>query len=827
MMLHSSAAAAAAPESESKPTVVSIDFVGGTSGNFPEAMQPSAAAGVVPSRNWNNAFGSAGVLRNTIDADGDYTGVSVAWQGDGTWATAIAPGDGDAGIMKGYLDIYATHPGGVEVSGLTFDRYDVIVYHDGANGSTSRSAIYTIGDDSRAIVDGQDPVDFSGQMVDGRFFTRFSGLTGPGFQLKIAASTSTDAFPRAPLNGLQIVGTGAQHAPASVALPPLSIASPNGRLQAAFTVDPASGQLSVALTRDGHTVLRPSPLGVNIDGVDLGGAISSASASPLTSADEVFPRLDLKTDGRSHYQTRRYTFLRSGAGDQAFTLEVRMFDDGFAYRYRIPGSGPRKISGEPTAWTLPDGAQVWYQSATGADAYEGVVESSQIGAFDSEIGAPLTARLPDEAGYLAISEAGFQGYSGMSMRAAKGSTTLRARFADDATWDVAGGAYSSWRVVLATPDLNGLVTSDVIQSLAPPPDPTLFRDRSWIKPGRATWSWWDRNGQGDSGGDFAKQKLYVDFAKRLGFEYVTVDAGWEQGFPAEGRDQWAKLAELVGEGQGDGATHPVGIWVWKYWEQILDDGARAAFFDHVAAAGAVGVKIDFLNSDSAERLRFYEDCLKDAAARRLMINFHGANKPAGERRTYPNEMTREAVYGLEQNTFGRPAPAIHNVRLVFTRLLAGPADYTPVTFQAQRLGDTTFAHQLATAGVFTSPLTNWADYPGRYLEMTDILDILTAIPATWDETLVLPGSDPDRFAAMARRTGDDWFVFVISGASGPIDLAGLDLGFLGSGRFDAVILTDATRTSFARRQMTVSAGGQLAGRVLPKGGAVVRLSRSE
>ena len=168
--------------------------------------------------------------------------------------------------------------------------------------------------------------------------------------------------------------------------------------------------------------------------------------------------------------------------------------------------------------------------------------------------------------------------------------------------------------------------------------------------------------------------------------------------------------------------------------------------------GAVGVKIDFQPEANVRWVNWYEETLRDAAARKLMIDFHGANKPVGLERTWPNEITRESIRGHEYQIlrYRRTLPPSHDTILPFTRFVIGPGDYTPTVFNPKELRGYTWPRELAQAIVFTSPFLCYADHPTNYLN-NPAVDVMKAIPSTWDETVVLPGSEIGKCAAFARR----------------------------------------------------------------------------
>ncbi|HUG52744.1 MAG TPA: glycoside hydrolase family 97 catalytic domain-containing protein, partial [Vicinamibacteria bacterium] len=242
----------------------------------------------------------------------------------------------------------------------------------------------------------------------------------------------------------------------------------------------------------------------------------------------------------------------------------------------------------------------------------------------------------------------------------------------------------------------------------------------------------------------------------------------------------AQLRELV---EYSGARG-VGIWLWRHSNTLQAREERRALFAKLHDLGVVGVKVDFLDHEAKEVVDLYRDILQDAAEFELMVNFHGANKPAGEARSWPNEMTREGIRGMEYRS--QPAWAEHDTIWPFTRLLAGHADFTPVVF-GERRRDTTWAHQIASAAVVTSPLLVYAAHPASLLA-NPAVDMIRSIPSVWDETRVLPGSTIGELALFARRSGQTWFVAAMNGTM-PLTVK-VDLSFLGRGPLEGLIVRD-------------------------------------
>jgi alpha-glucosidase len=297
-------------------------------------------------------------------------------------------------------------------------------------------------------------------------------------------------------------------------------------------------------------------------------------------------------------------------------------------------------------------------------------------------------------------------------------------------------------------DLNAMVNNDILQDLCPPPDPTLFPQgihTDWIRPGRAVWKYLDGGGDGTP----ETMKKFTDEAAALGFEYNILEGFWTK---------WtdAQLKDLVDYSRQKG----VGIWIWQHSKSLRDPATRTTFFQHCHDLGITGIKIDFFDHEAKEVIDLYQAILKETAALHLLVDFHGSNKPTGLSRTWPNEMTREAVKGMEASKLADRAT--HETTIPFTRLLAGPAEYTVMLF-GDRRRNTSWTHQIASAVILGGePMLTYAANPETILS-NPAVDLIKKIPAQWDETVVLPGSEIGEMAAYARRKGNDWFVAVMNG----------------------------------------------------------------
>jgi alpha-glucosidase len=581
-----------------------------------------------------------------------------------------------------------------------------------------------------------------------------------------------------------LFGAGAPPAGASAGSR-VELDSPDGAVRLAIVAE--GGRLTFAIDRAGRPALAPSDLGLVVDGVDLGQGAAIGEVERYR-VDERYPMHGGHSQAVARANGARISARHPGSGT-AFTVEARAFDDGVALRLVVPDAGRPRVVDEATTFRMVPGSTVWSHDLHGH--YEGV--HAKKAAADLKAGEwaapPLTVRLPDGGGYVAITESSLGGFAGMALQA-DGRLGLAARLghAHPASYPftlrykddverltrpaaLTGAITAPWRVVMVAADLNALVNCDIVGHVSPPPDPTLFPEgiaTSWVKPGRAVWRFLD-------GGDnsFEGMKEFSRLAGELGFEYNVLEGFWRR---------WSddQLRELV----RDSKSHGVGIWLWIHSKELRTPEARRAFFAKCRDVGAVGAKIDFFDHEAKEVVDLYPALLREAALCRILVDFHGANKPTGESRTWPNELGREGIYGLEHRNMREWAR--HNTTLPFTRMLAGAGDYTPVIF-GERRRETSWAHQVASAAVLSAPLQVYAAHP-RSLLSNPAVEMIRSIPSVWDETVVLPPSEIGELAAFARRRGDRWFLAILNGPEARS--LRVPLSFLGAGNHHALMVRD-------------------------------------
>ncbi len=635
------------------------------------------------------------------------------------------------------------------------------------------------------------------------------------------------------------------------------VSSPDGQIQMTFSTrngnapSPQGGQLVYTVTYHGQPVMNASALGLEIENQPVLGANVTIDAARSGRIDESYTLLAGKSKTvRNQCNTLALDLRETQAPGRKFTMEARVYDDGAAFRYVVPEQEAVKelrIANEKTQFVFAKDATTYplvlqsYQTSW-EDDYRTVALSGIHPA--SLVALPLLTELPGVA-FVAITEADLENYAGMYLKHnEKNPRELDARLSphvDDPSVSVVvkTPAPSPWRVMMIADSPGRLIESNIVLNLNPPP---AFSDTSWIKPGKASWDWWSGNEAEhvgfEPGKNTATEKHYVDFAADSGFEYFLLDGGW--------------AARLGGgpNGSGSDITKPqpninmpellayakskhVKVWLWAHWRDV--DRQMNEAFPLYEKWGVVGVKVDFMNRDDQWMVDFYHRVARLAAEHHLMVDFHGAYKPTGMRRTYPNVLTRESVMGLEYNKWSARITPDHNVMLAFTRMLAGPMDYTPGGFRNSTPAEFvprnrfpmvmgTRAHQTALFVVFESPFEMVADDPEAYAGQKE-LAFLRAVPASWDETRVLNGKVGD-YITIGRRSGKEWFVGSITGSHAEdIDIP---LEFLPPGNFIAEIYSDApdsgeNPTHSLMREEKVDRTMTLKAHLVSGGGEAIRL----
>jgi alpha-glucosidase len=600
----------------------------------------------------------------------------------------------------------------------------------------------------------------------------------------------------------------------------IEVASPNGRVR--FNLLPNAERLTYTVKMGDVMVIEPSTLRITVDGFDLPSGVVLGKVETYE-INETYPWHGAHSTAVNHCRGARVA-LNHDLSNTNYTLEVRAFDDGVAYRFDVPDhlaaslrdaddaslgetrlreEKSTRVPDEYSNFVLPAGSTVWFHDLDGH--YEAAYEREDIDDVKPGqwAGPPLTFELPNGAGYGSITEANLVNYAGMALESdgRRGwivglghrqplNYPFELRYGRDEGKRLAqpaaiqGTITTPWRVVIAAGNLNSLVNSDILPNLCPPAEPEFFPEgmnTDWVAPGLAVWDYID--------GDYAPRagrsrlehmKNFSRMAGEIGAKYHILE-GFAYGWSDD------DVRDFVDYSKAEG----VRALFWRHSRDLRTPEDRQEFFGRLARLGVAGAKIDFIDQEAKEGVDQYESLLEAAAKHKLVIDFHGANKPTGRLRTWPNDMLREAVRGMESRSLRERAR--HETILPFTRYLAGPCDYTTMVF-SERRGDSSWAHQIACLATFHSPILTIAAHPQSVLD-NPAVDVIKSIPAVWDETIVLPESRIGELSIFARRKGDMWMLAAMCGSEGRT--ISVPLSFLGEGAYKASLVRDNTQNAAA------------------------------
>jgi len=647
---------------------------------------------------------------------------------------------------------------------------------------------------------------------------------------------------------------------AQIAPRPLTLESPDGRLRVTFQLGERG--------RPGFDVaFRDKPVASGTLGLEFAGSGPlredlKVVGTRRRSVDESYAiPVGKASSARDHHRELIISLEEEAAPRRRLDLAFRAFDDGVAFRYLIPGQEPLAefvLIDEQTRLTFPGDPRARALPLKGyTTSYENYYETMPVSAIGPErlIGLPLLLeRAGEGAGraWLAVTEANLTDYAGMYLSGVQGEPgTLAARLSplpgrSDRAKVVGKAPHASpWRVLMIADDPGRLLESNLVFHLS---DPPAIADTSWIRPGKTTFPWW--NGYVLEGVDFkpgvntATMKHYIDFCAEQGIPYHSLDGldiAWYGGpIQPEGPTDITKAAPSIDMPAllRHAKERKVRLRLWMHWKALKPQIDEA--FALYERWGIEGVMVDFMDRDDQEMVRFYREMAEKAAKHHLTLTLHGAYKPTGMERTWPNVLSYEAALNQEYNKWEKPGelgtPPGHNLDIAFIRMLAGPLDYheggmrsvLPEDYRPHDKAPSvqgTRGHQLAMYVVYQNHLPMMADYPAAYRGQAG-LEFMTQVPTTWDETRVLH-AEIGRCLVIARRKGDAWY---LGGMTAPEsrDLA-LPLGFLGAGSFEAELYLDhpdGGPNAVTRRRQAASASDTLRVVIPRAGGFVARLART-
>lgn len=589
-----------------------------------------------------------------------------------------------------------------------------------------------------------------------------------------------------------------------------TVTSPDRRIVVTVATDPV---LTWRVERDGERLIDASRIALKLTGEEPFGERCAVRRVTRRAVDQRMTA-EVPTKFRE-VRDRCNELLISFRGDWA--VRLRVYDNGAAYRFETSRKGNVEIERECAEFRFAEGSETLWPRETTPDFVshcEASFVREPVTGADSVRYAFLPVWFTSPGGTrMVVTETDLEDYPCMFLRAEGGvpcaafpPVVLESRLKEGSDRNeefvrtapyiarTQGTRTFPWRLVTIDPDDRSLLENNLSYVLA---SPSVEGDASWVRPGKISWEWWHSlNLYGvdfRAGVNTQTYKYYIDFAASYGIEYILLDEGWSVSTLniREPRPE-VDLAELIRYGREKG----VGVVLWTLWNPMKRD--LEGILDTYRDWGVKGIKIDFMQRSDQEMVRFYEQIARAAFDRGLLVDFHGAFKPAGLQRKYPNVLTFEGVYGMEHDKCSTDISPVHDCTLPFTRMVAGPMDYTPgATRNATQadfaiswdnpMSQGTRAHQAALYVLFESPLQMLCDSPSNYLRTPEFTSFIAAVPTVWDQTVALDASVGE-YAAVARRNVAKWYIGAITDWT-PRTLQA-QLSFLGEGRYRMTVLED-------------------------------------
>lgn len=628
----------------------------------------------------------------------------------------------------------------------------------------------------------------------------------------------------------------------------IAVSSPDGCTT--LRLDDNSRILHYSVERDGATYLKPSPLGLRSDIGDF------TQGMRIINSDTTDVRKTYRQDRIKHseatYSARRLKAYALNPKGDTLGVEFSVADNDVAFRYLIPRAhggetGAILISSEASGFALPEGSTAFVTPQS--DVMTGWKRSKpsyeEVYMVDVPVGTPsqyghgftfpALFRTP-AGGWVLLGETGVDSrYVGSHISDASADGVYTIAFPMKGENNGSGGteaamslpAETPWRTITIGDNLAPIVETTVTWDLVEP----LYEATVPARPAKGMWSWilWQ-----DNSINYDDQKTFIDFAAEMGYDHVLIDAAWDVNIGREG------IEKLVEYARGKG----VDVLLWYsssgWWNDIVQSPVnvmcraieRKKAMKWMKQIGVKGIKVDFFGGDKQETMRLYEDILSDANDYGISVIFHGCTMPRGWERMYPNYVGSEAVLASENMIFSQwfndEVEQVHATLHPFIRNTLGSMEFGG-SFLNKRLSRdnasgpirrSTDAFQLATAVLYQNAVQNFALAPNNLTDApAEALDFMKAVPTSWDETRYIDGY-PGRYAVIARRHGDTWYIAGISNLMEPLELK-LDMPMLRKGDTATVICDADAEGTLVRRELKVKRPGEVRLTLQPKGGFII------
>jgi alpha-glucosidase len=638
-----------------------------------------------------------------------------------------------------------------------------------------------------------------------------------------------------------------------------SVQSPDGKIRIVVDI---KEKIYYSVFHQSDPVITTSAISMTLQGGEVLGSNPKFKSAKTNSVNQLIQTPIYK---RSKIEDKYNELVLNFSGD--YSLTFRAYNDGAAYRFITSRKKDFLVENEEASFNFGTDHMAIVPYVNGSDkksidqqftnSFENTYTHTNLSKLDSKRLAflPLVVELANGK-KVCITEADLENYPGMYLLNKDGKTSLSGVFApypkrveqdghnllqlfvkerENYIAKAKGSRTFPWRVMVISSSDKELADNNMIYKLA---SPSRLTDYSWVKPGKVAWDWWnDWNIFGvdfKSGINTETYKYYIDFASANNIEYVIMDEGWAV-------NKKADLLQVIPEIDlkaiiDHGKQKNVGIILWAGYYAFERDMENVC--KHYSEMGVKGFKIDFMDRDDQKTVEFYYKAAATTAKYHLMADFHGAYKPTGLNRTYPNVINFEGVHGLEQMKWAASSvdQVTYDVTIPFIRMLAGPMDYTPGAMRnsskgnfrpvnSEPMSQGTRCRQLAEFVVFEAPFNMLSDNPSNYMKEAECTKFMAAVPTTWDNTIALDGKIAE-FVAIARQKNNEWYLGALTNWDArEIEL---DLGFLGEGNFKVEIFRDgvnADRVGMDYKHETIEVPGnrKLKVQMAPGGGYVGRI----
>ncbi len=625
--------------------------------------------------------------------------------------------------------------------------------------------------------------------------------------------------------------------------------SPDKNIEVVLTLD---SKIGINVHYQSYKLFELEDISLEIEGIDFSSGIKKIKKAETSSISrKLYPPIKEKYSAINEEFNELTLRFKSN-----YAFIIRVFNEGMAYRFQTFFSDSTVVNRENLSLQFEDRDSLHFQkSATFNSSYETPYQFKAINNISTEgyCCLPALVKKPNGINVL-VMESDLENYPGMWLKSTGNNSLKSAHAGYPAALINEGSPYRHgqvkvhenfiakttgtrsfpWRIFAISVNDAGLISNTLVYQLA---KPTQIEDLSWIKPGVVTFDWWGRRNiygtDFKSGVNTETAKYFIDFASEFEFEYFLFDDGWSEQDDLFDINPNLNMEEVLAYAE----EKNVKIMLWVIWNTFEKQEQRA--WDQFEEWGISGIKFDFMNRDDQEMVQFYHQVAHEAAKRKMVIDFHGAYKPAGLRRLYPNVLTREALIEFEYNGWtDYDTPKHHNL-LPYIRMVAGPVDYIPfTTHNAQKknfrpvgdmpMGQGTRAHSMALFVIMESPMQMLPDSPSDYYNEKECTEFISKIPVEWDDLKVLHAEIGEN-TILARKNGEDWYIGAITNWNTKEFEIAFD--FLEEGEYQMEFIEDGINADtraidYLKKSIKVSSSDSLKIKLAPGGGWVARLIKN-